>query len=259
MDQDNSFQRIKTTSYAGRQRWFQDMEQLLLLRRDRLGRIVKRDGRLIVTILILSGLLGFSVLGNIVQGMTGVRTEVHVERIDQLGNAQPLIRLSELPATPEQLQVIETLTTYFEKIRTITPAGRIMNDMWKWIAAYTSPAVFTRLEGYRTEQMARQQTGLQVHIIRPTVQRLAHARSFQVEWDECTTSMEGRLMVEQSATWKATVTVADFQSTAVKNARDLRIKNRDYRNLLGIVVDDLEWKPQPFLTAPVAEARCAKS
>ena len=80
-----------------------------------------------------------------------------------------------------------------------------------------------------------------------------------MEWDECTTSVEGRLILEQSAIWKATITVADFQSQAVKNARDLRIKNKNYRNLLGIVVEDVEWKAQPFLTLQIAEPRCAKS
>jgi type IV secretory pathway TrbF-like protein len=259
MDQDRSFERIQTKGYAGRQRWFQDMEQLILERRNRLGRIMKRDSGLIVSIIILTGLLAVSVLGNIVQGMTGVRTEVQVLRIDQLGNVQPLMKLSQMPAAPEELQVTETLTTWIKMVRTITPAGRIMNDMADWLKDYTSQVLLNRLEGYRKEQMLRQQTGIQVSITKPTVQRLSGPRSYHVEWDECTWSPEGRLILEQSAVWKATVTVADFQSQAVKKARDLRIQQQNWRNPLGIVVDTIEWKAQPFLTIQIAEPRCAKS
>jgi type IV secretory pathway TrbF-like protein len=259
-DQDGGNERIQTKGYAGRQRWFQDMEQLVLERRDRLGRMVQRDGRLIVTILVMSLLLSGAVLGNILQGLLGVRTEVQVLLLDHLGNERPLIRLTDLPATPEQLQILEVLGAWIRAVRLISKDGRVMNASWDWLHDFTSQTLLTRLEGYKKDQMQRQQTGVSVYITKPSLQRLSTSRSYYVEWDECTVSPEGRLLLEQSAAWKATVTVADFQSKAVQDARALRLKNKIYRNLLGIVVDDVvDWKPQPFLTIQIAEPRCAKS
>ena len=55
-------------------------------------------------------------------------------------------------------------------------------------------------------------------------------------------------MPEESGRWTATLVIADFQSQVAQQERDLRRKQRNYRNLLGIVVDDISWQRRPLLS-----------
>jgi type IV secretory pathway TrbF-like protein len=247
---------IDTRAYRGRQRPLQDMEQVIREMADRQGRKERSFARLVLAIMALSLLLGLSVVGNIVQGMHGVRVEPWVEQLDHLGNQQPLVRLKNMPATPAQTQVVGTLTTWTQFVRIISSDATAMAMFWDIVKDYTSNAGLGQLEAYRAQQKERQQQGKRVWVAKVSVQPLQGSRSYHVEWEECTANSGGQLVLLESASWKATLAVADFQSQAVIKARELRLSQRNYRNLLGILVDDIQWKPEPYASYQQALSRC---
>jgi type IV secretory pathway TrbF-like protein len=247
---------ITTSAYNGRQRQLQDMEQAIAEAKDRMARKDRRDATLLWAVLILTCALTGSVVGNIYQGVNGVHEEVYVALVDHVGNVAPLVRLKDLPVTPEQGQVMGTLTHWVQTVRAISSDAVFMGTMWDWVKDFTSNTAIAMLADYRAEQKERQQRGRRVQLSLPQVQYLSGSRSYHVEWDECTVSAEGKLVLEESGYWKATLTVADFQSKAVIEARQLRLKKKNLRNFLGIMVDDIKWDVQRYPTPMAAEGRC---
>lgn len=247
---------IDTKPYAGRQRQQQDIEQAILAKASRESRREQRDGRLIMAVVVLTCLLAGSVLGNVIQGLLGVRVEPYLIMVDHLGTQSAPMRLSEVTITAEQSHVFGKLMDWVEWVRMISSDAVVMSKVWERVSEYTSHAGMNMLEAYRTQQKERQQQGKRVQVSKPQVQHLSGSRSYHVEWDECTFTHEGRLILEESAYWKATLTVADFQGQAAKKARELRLRQKNYRNILGIVVDDIKWEPRPFATMAIAQQRC---
>lgn len=247
---------IDSKAYEGRQRTLQDKEQEVREQAQRKARSDKSFARLVLAIMIVVIVLGLAVIGNIVQGLHGVRTEPYVVVIDYLGNHQPAVRLTDMPLTPGQTQIIGTLSTWTQFVRVISSDATAMGMFWELVKDHTSNAALGMLEAYRAQQKERLAQGKRVWVTKVTVQPLTGSRSYHVEWDECTANSAGQLVLAESAYWKATLSVADFQSEAVKKARELRLSQKNFRNLLGILVDDIQWNPEPYPTYKHAMNRC---
>ena len=195
---------ITTTAYRGRQSEMQAIEDAVRTKAEILTRVYARDSKLIVTIFILTLLLIGSVLGNVWQGMTGVQIEPYVVRVDHLGNEQPLIRLTELPVTPEQTVVIGILMSWVEWVRTISEDRVILGQNWAKVEDYTTNAGLKQLEEFRHEQKLRQQLQRRVNITTPRIMPIPKTRSYTVEWQEKAYDENGQILMEESRNWTAT-------------------------------------------------------
>jgi len=243
---------ITTAAYRGRQQIVQHYDEGIEAKARGLTRIYKRDGGLIWAVIVLSSVLGLSAVGNLWQGSQGIREVPYVLLIDHLGQERPLMRVEELPVTPEQSQVIGVLMSWIELVRSVPGEAVQLGKNWEKVEAYSSNAALGQLRDYRAEQKQRQHLGRRVEITTPSILPIKNSRSYAVEWDEKTYNQEGREVKEESGRWKATLTVADFHSQAAKHERELRAKKRQYRNILGIVVDGVSWQVRPLIAAPPA-------
>ena len=119
---------------------------------------------------------------------------------------------------------------------------------WEKVEDFTSTAALHQLGGLsaraETAATARASGGNQS----PRVLPIRKSRSYTAEWEEKTYDQDGRLLPDESGRWTATLTIADFSSQVAQQERDLRRKQRQYRNLLGIVVDEVSWSVRPLLS-----------
>lgn len=239
---------IRTKPYVGRQRELQDMEQEKEELATRQARTAQINGGLVTAVTVLSVVIGLSVLCNAFQWRNRSRVDVKVLPFDQNWQQLPMLDLRDLPVTPTQVAIINTLTLWIEWIRTITPDGGIMNRYWDHAKAFTTEAVTQQLQPFRDEQRLRQAQGIRVIISPPKIAPISESRSYTVVWDETTISPSGQPIPDQSGRWEATLTLVDFQEKAIMRWRDLRVQKSDYRNLQGIVVEDIRWKRVGGLT-----------
>jgi type IV secretory pathway TrbF-like protein len=247
LDRHDALHGVSTTAYVGRQRQTQDLEEVVREKAHILTRTYQRDSRLLWAVTVLSTLLLLSGAANLWQGRTGVQIEPYVVLVDHVGNHIPVLKLADLPVTPEQSIIVGTLMHWVEYVRTISSDRVVLGRNWEKVEDYTSTAGLHQLEGFRREQKLRQQLGRRVEISPPRVLPIRKSRSYTAEWEEKTYDQEGRLLPDESGRWTATLTIADFQSQVAQHERDLRRKQRQYRNLLGIVVDDVSWSVRPLL------------
>jgi type IV secretory pathway TrbF-like protein len=242
---------ISTKPYQSRvtsTRRTQEVVQELAKRR---GRIFNNDTRLLSAILVLVLALGGSVWGNIQQGLHGVKTEVQLMYIDYRGNAKPAIKLADLSVTPEQANIMGVLQRWMTLQRRLPDDPIVLGQNWEEVDAFSTNAAIKQLELFRREQKTRQEMHRRVEVARVSILPVgSKSRSYLVSWDEFTRDQNGELVREESGYWEATVTVADFQTKAVQQQRELRLKKRDYRNILGIFVDDIAWKGRPMFFTP---------
>lgn len=239
---------VGTTAYTSRQRQAQAIEAAVQAKTRILTQTAQRDNRLLLALLLTTTLLAGTGAALIWQGRTGEREVPYVVVMDHLGNQSPLLRLADQPVTPEQSIIVGTLMTWLEHVRQLSSDSVVLGKNWARVEEYTSQAALHQLEGFRREQKQRQQLGRRVEITPPRVMPIPKSRSYTAEWEEKTYDPNGGLLTEESGRWTATLTIADFQSQAAQQERDLRRKQRNYRNLLGIVVDELSWQRRPLLS-----------
>ena len=248
LDNHEALNGIQTKAYVGRQRPTQELEAVVQAKTHLLTHMYQRDNRLISALLVMTLLLGGTGAALIWQGRTGEKEVPYVILMDHLGNQMPLLKLSELPVTPEQSIIVGTLMTWLEHVRQISSDSVVLGKNWERVEDYTSQALLKQLEAFRREQKQRQQLGRRVEITPPRVMPIQKSRSYTATWEEKTYDQNGQLMPEESGRWTATLVIADFQSQVAQQERDLRRKQRNYRNLLGIVVDDISWQRRPLLS-----------
>jgi type IV secretory pathway TrbF-like protein len=248
LDNHEALNGVHTTAYVGRQRAAQALEAAVQEKARILTRMDRRDNRLIVALLLTSTLLFGAGAALIWQGRTGEREVPYVILMDHLGNQDPLLKVADLPITPEQSIIVGTLMTWLEHVRQISSDSVVLGKNWAWVEDYTSPAALHQLEGFRREQKQRQQLGRRVEISPPRLMPILKARSYTAQWEEKTYDQDGRVLPEESGRWTATLVIGDFQSQVAQQERDLRRKQRHYRNLLGIMVDDISWQRRPLLS-----------
>ena len=248
LDSHESLNGVSTTAYVGRQRQTQDLEEAVREKARILTRTYQRDSRLLWAVAVLTTLLLMSGAGNLWQGRTGVQIEPYVVLVDHLGHHAPVLKLADLPVTPEQSIIVGTLMSWIEHVRTISSDSVVLGKHWEKVEDFTSTAALHQLEGFRREQKQRQQLGRRVEISPPRVLPIRKSRSYTAEWEEKTYDQDGRLLPDESGRWTATLTIADFSSQVAQQERDLRRKQRQYRNLLGIVVDEVSWSVRPLLS-----------
>ena len=237
---------INTAPYNGRVSATRQSVDALQADIDREIRKDTRDARLIGAVLILSCLLIGSVGANIYQGILGIREVGFAVLVDQAHNMTPLMRVDELQITPEETVIIDKLKDWTEWIRQITSDAKIMGDNQQKADAHMTEAAKRQLEEFRLQQKERQKRGVRVDITEPDVRLIPKTRSYTVEWQERTYDADGGLLMQESARWHATLTIGEFHTQAAKEARSLRWKKREYRNMVGVLVDGITWDSRPL-------------
>jgi type IV secretory pathway TrbF-like protein len=210
-------------------------------------RIYKRDSALVISTLVLALLLGMSTCGNIVQGMQGIREIPYVVFIDQLGNHHPAIRLPDQEITVPEGMIIMTLIRWIECTRSIPMDTKVLADNWEMVREFTTNAAWTQIEPFYEQQLERRKQQRRVQITLPQVKLLAGSRTWVVTWEETAVEPSGAKVVQESSSWEAELTLADFSDKAARERRNLRLDQRNYRNLLGIAIHDIRWKQRPPL------------
>ena len=210
-------------------------------------RIYKRDSSLVITTLVLGLLLGCSTCGNIMQGMQGIREIPYVVFIDQLGNHHPAVRLPDQEITVPEGMIIMTLIRWVECTRSIPGDTKVLADCWEMVREFTTNAAWTQIEPFYVQQLERRKQQRRVQITLPKVTILAGSRTYRVEWEETAVEPSGAKVAQESSSWEADLTLADFSDKAARERRNLRLDQRNFRNLLGIAVDGIQWKQRPPL------------
>ena len=220
-------------------------------------RIYKRDAALVITTLVLGLLLGLSVFANIMQGLQGIREIPYVVFLDELGNHHPAVRLPDQTLTVPQGMIIMALIRWTECTRSIPGDSKVMGDCWDVVRDFTTNAAWAQLEPFYEQQLERRKQQRRVQITLPKVTRIAESRTYRVEWEETAVEPSGAKIAQESSRWEADLGIADFSDKAARERMNLRLNQRNYRNLLGIAVDDIQWKQRPALgqLAPPGEGR----
>lgn len=236
-------QGITTAGYDSRDGAIKEVLRQEAAKRERKERW---DSRLVTALLLLTLGLCASVAGNIFQSQQGVREVAHAYFIDHEANVTPMIRLNELTVDPPDSMVRSVLMMWTECIRPISSDPKVMADNRKRCDAFMTEAAIKQLEEFRAEQKARQEQRIRVEITQPDVRAIPKTRSYTVKWDERTYGPSGNLILKESARWTATLTIGEFHTKAAKEALNLRIKKKEHRNLLGILIDGISWEERPL-------------
>ena len=159
-----------TTAYVGRQRQTQDLEAAVQEKTRILTRMYQRDNRLLWALVVThdpaAALRGSATSG---RAARACRKCPMCVLVDHLGNHAPLLKLADLPVTPEQSIIVGTLMTWLEHVRMISSDSVVLGKNWERVEDYTSQAALQQLEGFRREQKQRQQLGRRVEISPPRV------------------------------------------------------------------------------------------
>jgi type IV secretory pathway TrbF-like protein len=260
-ERNGHLQAIDTRPYVGAQSTIQGIEVALAQKAARIAGERRAGAWNGVALTVLSlGLVG-SVAMNVYQGHQGVREVPYVVSIDQFGQERPALRLVDELVKPEQSVIMAVLINWLELVRPISNDPAVLGKNWAKADDYMSNAMLQHITTYRSDQKARQEQGLRVELTQPpTLLPIAGStRSYTAEWEEIAYNPQGEPVPYESGRWKATITVADFQSKAAQDEKLVRRKQGNYRNLLGIVVDDVQWRGRPLLsqlqTPPPREGR----
>ena len=247
---------VSTEGYQSVQTEVRTMDARIEEAARTMTRIYKRDSALVISTLVLAILLGCSTCGNIVQGMQGIREIPYVVFIDELGNHHPAVRLPDQTITVPQGMIIMSLIRWIECTRAIPADTKVLGDCWEMVKEFTTNAGWEQLEPFYVQQLERRKQQRRVQITLPKV-TLIGERSYQVEWEETAVEPSGAKVAQESSRWEATLGIADFADKANIQSRNLRMDRRNYRNLLGIAVDDIQWKQRPPLgqLVPPGEGR----
>jgi hypothetical protein len=157
------------------------------------------------------------------------------------------------PLTVPQSAIIMTLIRWTECTRGLSTDRKVVDDCWAMVKDFTAPSVWAQLEPVYAQQLQRFQQHQRVEISRPAVTRLTESSIYQVGWDETTFESSGVQVAQESGRWHALLSIADVHGKAARERLDLHLAQRNYRNLLGIVVTDMQWKQRPPLTPAVAQ------
>ncbi len=159
LDNHESLNGVSTTAYVGRQRQAQDLEEAVREKARILTRTYQRDNRLLWAVAGAHHPVAHSGAGNLWQGRTGVQKEPYVVLVDHLGNHAPVLKLADLPVTPEQSIIVGTLMSWLEHVRTISSDRVVLGRNWERVEDFTStggPAPAGRLSaGAETAATAR--------------------------------------------------------------------------------------------------------
>jgi type IV secretory pathway TrbF-like protein len=178
---------------------------------------------------------------------TGAQVEVKVIRVDQFGNEQPLESAPRHPMKPTESVAHDLLQNYIEHLRPISESGVIFVKNWDWVKDYTTTAGMRQLHDFRLEQDKRQRLGRRVQVTVGAVLPVdGAANSYTADWREEAYDRHGQLLSLESGLYRATLRLADFQSTTAQVELDLRRKQRNFRNLMGLYVDELRWTMRPL-------------
>ena len=238
---------VSTSGYESVQTEVRTMDAKVEEAARTMTRIYKRDAALVITTLVLVVILAFSVFGNIVQGMQGIQEIPYVVFIDELGNHHPALRLPDQEITIPQGMIVMTLIRWVECTRSIPSDTKVLAECWDTVREFTTNAGWAQLEPFYEQQLERKKHGRRVQVTLPDVKILTGSRSYHVAWEETAHEPTGAKIVQESGRWEATLGLADFSDKAARERLNLRITQRNYRNLLGIAVDDIQWKHRPPL------------
>lgn len=178
--------------------------------------------------------------------LAGVRVEPYVVRVDQLGQEQVLRPASARPEPPTPTLIHGVVVQWVEHVRAISSDVVVFGANWDKVADYSTTACLRQLQAFRHEQARRQQHGRRVQVQVGTFLPVGgHSHSYTIEWREDAYDPSGQWLVEESGLWKATIRIADFASTTAQAEVDLRRKRRNFRNILGVFVDEVSWTVRP--------------
>jgi type IV secretory pathway TrbF-like protein len=136
---------------------------------------------------------------------------------------------------------------WVEHLRSISNDPIVFVKNWDKVADYTTTAGLRQLAAFRKEQRTRQQQGRRVQVTVGGVLPVGgDSQSYTVDWKEEVYDQSGQLLTDESGLWTATVRVASWQSQTAQQEVDLRRKAKNFRNILGVFVDEVSWTMRPL-------------
>jgi type IV secretory pathway TrbF-like protein len=238
---------LHITAHTGRQDRINRIEEARRARSNTLAQAFKDKARWQGMAL---GLLSTTILSTgaaVWLAVSGVRVEPYVVRVDRLGQEQVLSAIQTTPLKPEQSVIHGVVLAWVENVRSISNDVIVFAQNGDRVADYTTTAGLRQLTAFRREQAIRQQMGRRVQVSVSNFLPIGgQSNSYTVEWREEVYDQSGQLLVDESGLWKATVRIADFQSKTAQEEVDLRRKKQNFRNILGVFIDEVSWTMRPL-------------
>jgi type IV secretory pathway TrbF-like protein len=243
----NNLNGIALAPYAGPTTRVQQMEAARQKRADGVHQaythLASWRGMALCELALIAGLVG------VIAWMftVGAHVELKVIRVDQFGQEQPLESAPRHPMKPAENVAHDMLQNYLEHLRPISESVVVFVKNWDWVKDYTTSAGMRQLHDFRAEQDKRQRLGRRVQVTVGAILPVDGAtNTYTAEWREEAYDRNGQMLGIESGLYKATLRIADFQSTTAQVEMDLRRKQRNFRNLMGVYVDELRWNMRPL-------------
>jgi type IV secretory pathway TrbF-like protein len=201
-----------------------------------------REGQLLARVanwqrfsLLLALGLGVSVATTYrLSGRVQVQTRPYVIEVSEPGQIRTVGLLPQDPwQAPSEATVAFVAKFWIRHVREVGDSQVILGQNWAEAMAFTDPKV----QPWLREQIAERHERWKKHeAVQVTVTSLLpiarQARAYKATWEETTYSMAGEL--QRRKKWEATLTVRVHPPQTIKEARD-------WRNGLGILIDEVHW------------------
>ena len=181
----------------------------------------------------------------------GTRVVPHVVEWDRTGTERLIRPIPPVPQKAEQNVLRHIVTDWLAKTRAISSDGVVFQQHWDWVRDYTTSRGWAQIQEMWKEQAGRHRAGIRVQVqVREVLPVGGTSQSWAVEWEERAYTPEGRLVLQDTLRWKATLRVADFQDQAAKRQMQLMRTQNNYRNILGVFMDEVAFATPTPLEGP---------
>lgn len=175
----------------------------------------------------------------------GIRDHVHVARYNELDGTEEWLPSAPVkPVKPEQSVIHGVVRNWVEAVRAISNDRVVYDQNWERVKDYSTQVAWRQLEAFHKEQDERQVGGRRVMVTTGKFFPVSKSQqSFRITWKETAWDLYGQCLEEESGYWELGVRIADFSSQTAQDEMSLRRKQRNFRNLFGVFIDEPLWKP----------------
>ena len=187
-----------------------------------------------ISLLLVVG-LGLSLASNYrLSGRVQVQTRPYVIEVSEPGQVRTVGLLPQDPwHTPAEVTVAFVVKFWLFHVRSVGDSQVILGQSWEDALAFTDPKVQPWLREQIAERHERWKRKEAVQVTITSVLPIAkQTRAYKATWEEVTYSVAGE--VQRRKRWEATLTVR------VRPPQTMQ-EMRDWRNGLGILIDEIHW------------------
>jgi type IV secretory pathway TrbF-like protein len=202
---------------------------------EREGQLLARVGNWQrISLLLALGLVAMIVNNYRLTSRVQVETRPYVIEVSEPGQVRTVGLLPQEPwHAPADATVAFVVQFWLFHVRSVGDSRVILGQSWEDALAFTDPKVQPWLREQIAERYERWKRKEAVQVTITSVLPIAkQARAYKATWEETTFSVAGE--IQRRKKWEATLTVR------VRPPQTMQ-EMRDWRNGLGILIDEVHW------------------